>query len=207
MSSKSTAAISMDDTPVLKERAPSSGSSRAPRIIFLIAILIILNAIYNQSVSSRYAYNEMLKLGEKFPPFKLELVGGGQITDKDVKGKPTAYFFFAEWCPCSHYTADWVKRSREDGRYAGINMVGVGIQDSPGDLEKFAKRYQFDFPVSHKGGDAMAKEIGVKVTPTTIFTDSEGVVRSIFVGKVEKYKQLTDGLDAIIPAASQPVSG
>lgn len=179
---------------------------RFNKIILLAALAIILNALYNYSVASRNSYNEMLKVGDKLPPFKLELVDGGSVTEKNFLGKPTAYFFYAEWCPCSHFSVDWIKRSRQDGRFEGINMVGVGIQDGPEKLKKFARRYQLDFPVSHIGGEKMARSIGVKVTPTTIFTDSEGVIRSVFVGKIEKYEQLTEGLNVIAPSAAKAVS-
>ncbi|MGK7345165.1 MAG: TlpA family protein disulfide reductase [Candidatus Nitrospinota bacterium M3_3B_026] len=176
-----------------------SVSGRLNTAILLAALAFALNAIYNYSVASRNQYNEMLKVGDKLPSFSLTLVNGKEISGDDFLGKPTAYFFYADWCPCSHYSVNWIEKSREDSRYSGLNMVGVGIQDSSANLKSFAERYRLGFPMSHEGGEAMARNIGVKVTPTTIFTDSEGVIRHIFVGKIEQYEQLTEGLEAILP--------
>lgn len=185
-----------------------SAGGRLNRAILLAALAFALNAIYNYSVASRDRYNEMLKVGDKLPSFSLTLVDGSKVSLDDFLGKPTAYFFYADWCPCSHYSMSWIKKSLEDGRYSGLNVVGVGIQDSPANLKSFAERYSLGVPMSHEGGDAMAQSIGVKVTPTTVFTDAEGMIRHIFVGKIERYEQLTEGLDAILPAAgAKAVSG
>jgi len=83
-----------------------------------------------------------------------------------------------------------------------LSFVGIGIQDSAEKLARFARQYQLDFPVSNVGGDGLARSVGVSVTPTTVFVGPDGVIRSIFVGKIERYNQLTDGLDAITPAAA-----
>ena len=109
------------------------------------------------------------------------------------------YYFYASWCPCSHKSIKWLKKALNNNNTAELATLGIGIQDTPKKLEKFANLHQLTFPVSNIGGTSMAAAIGVKTTPTTIFADSNGIIRWIFVGKIERYSQLEEGLQRILP--------
>ncbi len=179
-------------------------SKRSNQIIFFLALAILLNALLNQSISGR---PDLLKIGDKIPPFTLKVIGGGTVSEADFIGKPAVYFYYADWCPCSHNSIGYIKKARADYRGAGLALLGIGIQGSPDKLEGFAKKYELDFPVSVNGGDAVARSMGVKTTPTTLFVDDTGVVRSIFVGKIERYEQVSDRLDGIMKTDKAPVFG
>jgi len=183
---------------VPKEKTPN----RMNRAIFLFALAIMLNALLNHSLANK---PELLKIGDKLPQFQGIVMGGGNIKGSDFTGKPTVFFFYANWCPCSHETVEHVKIAGKDYAKDGLAVIGVGIQDSRGNLEKFAERHKLDFPVIVDGGDDIARSMGVRTTPTTIFVGSDGVVKSIFVGKVEQFDQLADGLESILEKEIEPV--
>jgi len=171
-------------------------SKRLNLIVMLVAALFLLNAVLEFSAQSRQV--KLLEIGDKIPPFSLALLGGGEITEKSFLTKPTMYFFFANWCPCSHSSVQWIKQA--GARYAtdGLQIVFIGVQDSTKELEKFAGKHKLEFPVNVSGGETLAGAVGIKITPTTVFSDGQGVIRSIFIGKVERYDQLKKGLDSIL---------
>lgn len=179
-------------------------SKRFNQIIVLSALAILLNALLTYSVTNR---PELLKVGDTIPQFNMDVMGGGKVSETDFTGKPTVYFFYADWCPCSNQSIGKIQKAQRDYSDAGLALIGIGIQSSSGKLEGFARKYAIDFPVIVKGGDDMARSMGVKTTPTTIYVDGGGVVRSIFVGKIERYDQMTEGLNSILQNRNTPVSG
>ena len=186
------------------DMSASRSSKRSNQVIVLVALAILLNGLLNISIAGR---RDLLKIGDSIPPFNLIVIGGGKVSEADFVGKPTVYFYYADWCPCSHNSIGFIKKAGADYRDAGLALMGIGMQGSPDKLEGFAKKYQLDFPVSVKGGDDVARSMGVKTTPTTLFVDEAGIVRSIFVGRIDKYEQISDGLNSIMKTRNIPVSG
>jgi peroxiredoxin len=194
-----------EDVKIVDAELPAvARSKRSNQIIFLLALAILLHALLNQSVAGR---PDLLKIGDKVPPFHLKIISGGKVSEVDFIGKPTLYFFYADWCPCSHRSIGHIKKARADFGEAGLALMGIGMQGSSSNLEEFARRYKLGFPVSVKGGDDVARSMGVRTTPTTLFVDEAGVVRSIFIGKIERYEQIADGLNSILRSSDTPVSG
>ena len=193
--------LELDETPPGKE-VPNPHPNRLNQIIFLIALAIILNAFFNTSES-----NDMLKIGDSIPPFTLKLMNEKEITNDDFHNKPAMYLFYANWCPCSHRSMKWIKMAVNNNSSTKLSTLGIGIQDSQKKLEEFANLHQLTFPVSTVGGKSMANSIGVKTTPTTIFADSSGIIRWIFVGRIDRYDQLEEGLKRILqPSKTVTVS-
>lgn len=183
----------------LSETAPLANKSRrrVNQIILLGALALILNALFNHFVTDTSKLNKILKAGNAFPAFSFTTTSGSPISEKDFAGKPTVYFFFASWCPCSHETIKWIKKIYAENGKSGLSMVGVGIQDSSTGLAQFAKLHKIEFPVVTENGPVLAHEAGVEITPTTVFVDGQGVIRYVHVGKIERYDQLLEGLNAI----------
>lgn len=200
----STKAISTSiDVSQKAERAAPLLAKRLNKIVALVAVLFLLNATMEFSSQSRQV--ELLKTGDKIPQFSLTLLGGGEITEKSFVGKPTMFIFYADWCPCSHLSVPWIREASDRHAKDGLEIVFIGVQDSTEALENFANKHKLEFPVNVSGGEAFAASVGIKVTPTTVFADGDGVIRSIFIGKVERYDQLKDGLQSILRGKSQEV--
>lgn len=174
--------------------------SRINQIIYLAAALFLLNSLLTYSAETRAV--QTLNIGDAMPGFSLNLLDGGRVTESDFIGKPMMYVFYADWCPCSHESVDHFKKAREVNKNSMLNIFFVGIQDSSKNLTHFAEAHALKFPVAVSGGNGLAASAGVKTTPTTIFVDKGGIIRSIYIGKVEKYNQLSEGLNSIIPSAT-----
>jgi peroxiredoxin len=183
----------------LSETAPlaSNTRKRVNQIIILGALALILNALFNHFVTDASKLNKTLKAGNAFPAFSFTTTSGSPISQKDFAGKPVVYYFFASWCPCSHESIKWMKKMYAENRKTGLSMLAVGIQDSSTGLAQFAKLHKIEFPVITENGPSLARDAGVEITPTTVFVDSQGVIRYAHIGKIERYDQLTEGLNAI----------
>jgi len=179
-------------------------SRKVNRLILLAAAAVLLNAVYDYS--ARPVEARLLDQGDPLPEFSLSLLDGGQASRQGFMGRPMLYYFYAGWCPCSHESVANIRRAVEEGKTAGVGVMFVGIQDSRDNLEKFARTHDLTFPVAVEGGQMFADRVGVSITPTTVFVDREGVVRSFFVGKVERFGQLEDGLGSIIPQGQASAS-
>ena len=188
------------------ENAPLASKSRrrVNQIILLGALALILNALFNHFVVDASKVNKTLKAGNPFPAFSFKAMSGSPISEKDFLGKPTVYYFFASWCPCSHQSMQWIKKMYAENGKSGLSMLGVGIQDSSTGLAQFAKLHKIEFPVITEEGPSLARDAGVEITPTTVFVDSGGIIRYVHVGKIERYEQITEGLNEILkkPAPS-----
>jgi len=175
---------------------------RLNAIIILVALAIMLNAIFSASIKSRNS-SELLKVGDDIPAFSVGLLGGGEARLSNFVNKPTMYYFFANWCPCSHDSMTFIKRAMDEYAGAGLSVLMVGIQDSSSNFEKFAKTHNIKHPVGISGGESFAGDIGVRITPTTVFADRSGKIHSVFVGKIEEYGQIEDSVKNIVAVAAQ----
>lgn len=180
------------------------GVNRSNVIIALVALAIILNAIFNHLALARSGLREMIEAGNRLPDFSMKLIDDRDISNRDLLGKPAVYFFFANWCPCAHLSVKFVKRAFEKNKGSNLAVYGVGIQDSTARYEDFVKKHDIEFPVANRGGDDFAESLGIRTTPTLVFVDDKGIVRFHFLGKVERYEQVEKGLSAILGTAAAP---
>ncbi len=171
-------------------------AKRRNLIILLAALAICLNGAVN-FFESRKNSAELIKLGTPLPEFSVKQADGSAVSSASFKGKPVIYYFFANWCPCSHASIGYVKKAVADNAQNGMALFSVGIQDSASEIEKFTKKHDMASPVGVSGGNDVAAMLGIRTTPTTLFVDANGVVRWIFIGKIEKYEAIQKGIDAI----------
>ena len=59
----------------------------------------------------------------------------------------------------------------------GLEIIGIGIQDSEKNIHKFAKELGMTWPVGYDDGDVIAKSYGVTFGAGIIFIDRAGIVR------------------------------
>jgi peroxiredoxin len=190
------------DNPVSADTVAAAKAKRRNLIILLAALAILLNGLFNFFTSQGNSHNEMIKIGARFPNFSIKQLDDRIVTADEFKGKPTIYFFFANWCPCSHASVELVKKAIADNARHGVALCSIGIQDTPEELAKFIKKHNMPPPVGVSGGKEMADQLGIRTTPTTLFVDANGVVRHIFIGKIERYEQIGNGVISITGKAT-----
>jgi len=79
--------------------------------------------------------------------FKLKDMNGNDVDLADYKGRPVIVNFWATWCgPCKLEIpafVDLVNKYKDKN----FTVLGISVDDSPEDLQKFAAEYKMNYPV------------------------------------------------------------
>ena len=185
----------------IERGAPISESFQINKIIILVAVVLVLRGILNYTPPIT-----PLKLGDNAPDFSLKLVDGTTFSfsphsahhheGSGADGRSMVMFFYANWCPCSNASAQFLKQASEE--FSGVTLIGIGIQDNEIDLSKFLEKHKLKFPAGFDLKQEIARSYGVSTTPTTIFIDKNGKIDSIFVGKIKKYEEVSERVRKIL---------
>ena len=134
----------------------------------------------------------MVKEGQKAPDFALASSEGGEVSLKDLRGKPVVlYFYPKDDTPGCTKEACAFRDTQAAIKKKGAVVLGVS-GDSLESHDKFRKKYKLNFPLLADPDKAVAKKYGAwgekvmygkKVTGmirSTFVIDGEGVVRKVF---------------------------
>jgi peroxiredoxin len=128
----------------------------------------------------------MLQVGEKAPPFTLDLLDGKQGQLQQYAGKGLVITFMSSWCPCSNESVPLIKQAYVKHKNDQVVFLMIGVQDSKTKFEQFVEKWGVPFSVGYDKGDRIAKDYGVSAPPTTFFIDKNGIVKRAFYGNIAK---------------------
>lgn len=99
----------------------------------------------------------------------LGLSGGATFRIGDIKAEAVVIEIFSMYCPYCQKEAPVVNelyRKIEDGPLKGrIKLVGIGVGNSPFEVETFRKKYAIPFPLFPDGDFTIHKLVGEVRTP------------------------------------------
>ncbi|MBA3412820.1 MAG: TlpA family protein disulfide reductase [Actinobacteria bacterium] len=118
----------------------------------------------------------------------LRLAGTDPVTGKPVslaqfRGKPVVINIWASWCPGCYAEADDLARFAAE--YPEVAVVGINLQDSAAGAREFYQRYGWTFPSIGDPSGEIARRLGLKGMPTTIFLDAEHRESARIVGETD----------------------
>ena len=118
------------------------------------------------------------------PDFTLDLLGGGQITLSELRGKVVMVNLWASWCaPCRIEMPEIEQVYRA---YKDLGFVVIGLnttfQDSEPDAAAFVGELGLTFPVALDRNGAVSRDYQLRALPSTYFIDRNGVIRSAVFG-------------------------
>lgn len=130
--------------------------------------------------------------GEKAPAFRVPTDGGGEISSKDLKGKPYVLYFYPkdDTSGCTREAIGFSEAKRKFAS-AGVEVVGIS-KDSPESHAKFRKKYALKITLGSDSELDTAKAYGVWVEKSlygrkymgmeraTFLVDAKGVIREIW---------------------------
>jgi peroxiredoxin len=118
--------------------------------------------------------------------FKLKDMNGATVNLADYKGKVVLLNFWATWCgPCKVEIPEFV-RAYEAHKDQGFVVLGVSIDDTPEQLQAFAKQYKVTYPMllnQESIEEAYGPIYGV---PVSIFIGRDGLICRRQMGEVKK---------------------
>jgi len=79
------------------------------------------------------------RVGFAAPDFTLELLGGGQVTLSELRGKAVVVNLWASWCPPCRAEMPALQSFYEENRARGLEVVAVNttFQDSKSEAAAF----------------------------------------------------------------------
>ncbi|NII55134.1 TlpA disulfide reductase family protein [Luteibacter sp. SG786] len=110
--------------------------------------------------------------GHPFPAFSAQTLDGKKIASASLRGKPfVANFFFAQCAPC---IAETPVLSAFHKAHPDIAVLAFTFDDAVAARE-FARARHFNWPVL-PDQQALAEQAGVKIYPTMMLVDGNGIV-------------------------------
>ncbi len=140
----------------------------------------------------------LLQVGEKAPPFKLQLLSGEQVSLEQYAGKGLVVTFMASWCPCSNDSMPMMKKAYQKHK-GDINFLMIGTQDARSKFEQYTQKWSVPFSAGYDEDDQITRSFGVSSPPTTFFIDQTGIVKRAFYGNIkDKSEAFPDWIEALL---------
>jgi len=118
------------------------------------------------------------------PDFTLELLGGGDVTLSELRGKGVVINLWASWCPPCRAEMPAIQRVYEKTRERGLEVLAVNttFQDSEPAAADFIQELGLTFPVPLDRSGAVSRQYQLRALPSTFFVDREGIIRKVTIG-------------------------
>jgi peroxiredoxin len=120
--------------------------------------------------------------GKPAPSFGLDKLGGGHVSDSDLKGSVYILDFWATWCgPCRESLPglDDIYKQR---KAAGLKVFAVNQQEDAATVAKFVHDTGLSIPVLLDTDGKVGSSYGATAIPQTVVIGRDGNVRAVFVG-------------------------
>ncbi|HBB41548.1 MAG: hypothetical protein COW73_08565 [Nitrospirae bacterium CG18_big_fil_WC_8_21_14_2_50_70_55] len=123
------------------------------------------------------------------PPLELTDLDGHPVSLAALKGKVVIIDFWATWCPpCREAIPDLIDLKKQYGGQ-GLEVVGISLDDN---AERILPRFVHDFGINYPvviGSEEVAAAFGgILGLPTTFIVDRAGMVRSHFMGYIDRQR-------------------
>ncbi|PJB96160.1 MAG: TlpA family protein disulfide reductase [Nitrospirae bacterium CG_4_9_14_0_8_um_filter_70_14] len=123
------------------------------------------------------------------PSLELTDLDGHPVSLAALKGKVVIIDFWATWCPpCREAIPDLIDLKKQYGGQ-GLEVVGISLDDN---AERILPRFVHDFGINYPvviGSEEVAAAFGgILGLPTTFIVDRAGMVRSHFMGYIDRQR-------------------
>lgn len=113
---------------------------------------------------------------EPAPGWTLQDADGNNVSLADFYGKPLILHFWATWCPYCKKVQPGLDHLYMEYRDQGLQLIAISFrEDEAAEPQKSLDSRNQHFKTLLNGGE-VAKNYGVKGTPTTFFIDAEGEI-------------------------------
>ncbi|HLF80347.1 MAG TPA: TlpA disulfide reductase family protein [Anaerolineales bacterium] len=118
------------------------------------------------------------------PDFTLELLGGGEVTLSELRGKGVVINLWASWCPPCRAEMPAIQQVYEKAKGRGLAVLAVNttFQDSERAAAAFIQELGLTFLVPLDRDGTVSRQYQLRALPSTFFVDREGVIRKVIIG-------------------------
>lgn len=150
--------------------------------LFTVAMVQAMDKKEEKPSTSQQNKATGLKVGSTAPDFVLKTLAGESVKLSDLKGKKVMLNFWATWCPPCKAEMPEMQTFYEETKN-DVSILAVNL-DPNNDVEGFAKKGGFTFPIVLDENDEVKTTYGIISIPTTFFLDEKGKITHIFIGKM-----------------------
>jgi thiol-disulfide isomerase/thioredoxin len=127
-------------------------------------------------LSSLFSFISQAANDDNAPNWTLKTQAGNSISLADYQGKPVILHFWATWCPYCKKLQPKLVELEEKYKKSGVEIVAISFNEDDGaHPQDSIKQRGYKF-ITAVQGDKVAKQYGVKGTPTTFFINRSGKV-------------------------------
>lgn len=143
---------------------------RARRALLLLAVLAI--PVTAAAVAP----------GEAAPAISASDLTGSKIDLAALRGKVVLVDFWASWCAPCREELPWLEQLHKRHAAAGLTVIGVNLDESSANAQKFLRSHPVTFPVVHDTQGRLADRYGPSKMPSSYLIDATGRVRFVHGG-------------------------
>ena len=106
---------------------------------------------------------------------------GSLVPLSRFQGAPLILNFWASWCVPCRLEIPLLANALPGLREQGKQLLGVNLQESWPDIERFRREVEIPYPVFRDNG-TLAQELGVGLLPALVVIDEAGRIQNIVYG-------------------------
>ncbi|MFS8666118.1 MAG: TlpA family protein disulfide reductase [Limnochordales bacterium] len=128
-----------------------------------------------------------LPLDRPAPDFTLADWSGQPVALSAYKGRPVLLVFWTSWCPgCPDGLSDLDRLYRQYRDSHGLVLLAVNIMETRAAVETVARERGWAFPILLDTDGAVSSAYLVRIAPTVMFIDTQGILRDRLQGELER---------------------
>ena len=153
-------------------------------ILFIVGLVGLL-AWGLSNKSSITGLSGITRVDQPAPDFRLGLLGDGEVTLSDQRGKVVVINFWASTCPPCRTEARDLETAWQAYQDKEVLFVGANIQDKSEPAKRFLDEFGVTYPNGLDAGGRISIDYGVVGIPVTFVVDGDGTVARRWVGEID----------------------
>lgn len=164
-------------------------------LLALLAAVWAASACTAQVSDGTYQFTSGTPLGKVIPikdrkpaaTFTGDLIDGGTIGSRDLRGEVTLLNFWATWCPPCRIESPQLDIVYRRMRDKGVAFIGVDTKDAKSNARAFVQDFNISYPIVYDEQGEIAVRLGnlpARGMPFSVLLDKSGKVAAVYLGQL-----------------------